>query len=365
VTSPTGPSAERRSANGMIIGLLATIVVMLAMPLLHLGASLLIPVALAVLLYAMLSPVVAAGVRFGIPRGVTTAALLLLVVMLVVLTSFALADPAADWIDRAPRSFDEIKRKLASLTRSLKEIEDATQEVQNLGATGSEEAPALEVVVKETGLSTTVFIGTGQFLVGLLVTVVLSAFLLATGGRVGRDLAGLLPRFGDRRRLMRITLEIKREISHFLLTVTIINIGLGLAAAGVCWAVGLPNPLLWGVVCGVLNYLPFVGPTMSLAIVSLVGLLTFPHWTEALLAPALILGLNVIESQFVTPTLLALRLSLSPVIVFLAILLWGWLWGIAGVLLAVPLLTMAKITCDHVPALKALGRVLGQRRDRR
>jgi predicted PurR-regulated permease PerM len=141
-----------------------------------------------------------------------------------------------------------------------------------------------------------------------------------------------------------------------------INVGLGACAALGLWPVGMPNPILWGTVCGLLNVVPFLGPTICTSLVGVAGLLTFAQPAMALLPVAVVLGLNIVESQVVTPATVAMRLSLSPVIVFLSFMLWGWLWGVAGALLAVPALAAFKIVCDHVPHLAALGRVLGESR---
>lgn len=342
---------------------LAIIAGLMVLYFLQAAAVVLIPLVVAVLVYLLVSPLCDLGARFRIPRALSTCAIFGLLLAVIAGGSYGLAEPAASWIDRAPQSFAEITYKLRSLVQALSEFERAARTLKSI--TTPSDPSADEVVVRENGLPTDMVADTGRLLASAVVILVLTTFLLATGGQVGRELVRMLPQFGDRRRALRITGVVKQEISHYLLTVTAINVGLGIAIALVCWLASLPNPALWGALGGLSNYIPYLGPTVTLITVFLVGLLTFDQIAPTLVAPALIVALNVIESQFVTPALVARRLSLSPVVVFLSIVVWAWLWGIAGALLAVPLVAAMKITCDHVPSLTQLGRVLGPRRARR
>lgn len=327
---------------------------------LYLGRALVIPVVLAILLYLVLAPPVSWLCRLGLPQAVAAGIVLLALGGGVTAGVYALADPASAWLSQAPTALRQIQARLRVPGGPLADLERASETVESMA--GEADDDVQEVVVRDSSWRTNLAASTGQLVGSTLAMLVLAGFLLATGGRIGRDLAGLLAGFGNRRRALRIGAAIRREISYYLLTITVINAGLGSATALGMWLVGMPNPILWGTVMGLLNFVPFLGPALCLVLVSLAALLSFEEPLMWLLPGLVILGLNIVESQIVTPATVAIRLSLSPVIVFLSFMLWGWLWGIPGALLAVPVLAACKIICDHVPHLAALGRVLGESR---
>jgi predicted PurR-regulated permease PerM len=152
---------------------------------------------------------------------------------------------------------------------------------------------------------------------------------------------------------------VQRHVSAYLATVTIINVGVGACVALAMWLLEMPNPLLWGALVGVLNYIPYIGVLVSMVIVTFVALLTFDDVFSALLPPLAIFGINVVEGQFLTPILAGRRLALSPVAVFLSLVVMGWIWGVIGVLIAVPLLATVKLVCDELGPLQPLGTFLG------
>jgi predicted PurR-regulated permease PerM len=195
---------------------------------------------------------------------------------------------------------------------------------------------------------------------GLLVMIALLFFLLASGDTLLRQAVTIAPRLGDKRRVVEIVRETEDDISYYLLTVSMINAGLGVAVGAAMYILGMPNAPLWGVMAGVFNFVPFLGAVTGIGIVGLVALLTFDQAWSIFLPPLSYLGLTSIEAQFVTPALLARRLTLNPVAVFLALIVWTWMWGIAGALLAVPLLATFKICCDHVEPLQPIGTMLGR-----
>ncbi|MGH7358694.1 MAG: AI-2E family transporter, partial [Candidatus Rokuibacteriota bacterium] len=157
-----------------------------------------------------------------------------------------------------------------------------------------------------------------------------------------------------------IARDMEEHISKYLVTMTLINVGLGAAVGGAMRLADMPNPVLWGVTAAVLNFVPYLGPVVTLGMIALVSLLTFEGLDRALVAPALYLGLNALEGYLVTPMLLGRRLLLNPVVIFMGIIFWGWLWGIPGALLAVPIMATFKIFCDHIGPLSPIGEFLGR-----
>jgi predicted PurR-regulated permease PerM len=155
-----------------------------------------------------------------------------------------------------------------------------------------------------------------------------------------------------------ISQKIESDISAYLITITIMNAAVGTATAIVTWFTGLGDPILWGTVTFLLNYVPILGPASGVVILLLAGLLTIDTLWGALLPAVLYLGIHLAEGEVITPTLLARRFTLNPVLVIVSLIFWFWMWGAAGAIIAVPMLAIAKIICDRVQPLAALGHFL-------
>ena len=219
--------------------------------------------------------------------------------------------------------------------------------------------PPQQVEVKSPGMFSGVVSKTRDLVLGFAVFFVLLYFLLSSGDLFLRKLIHVLPRLQDKKRAVIIMRGIEDHISKYLITVTMINACLGFAGGLVFWAFGLPNPVLWGTLAFVLNFVPYLGALTEILIVGLVAAATFPHLGRALLVPAAYLGLAVVEGSLFTPFLMGRRMTLNPVIIFGAVTFWGFLWGILGVFLAVPALVMLKIFCEHVKPLAPIAEFLG------
>ena len=191
-----------------------------------------------------------------------------------------------------------------------------------------------------------------------LVTLVLALFLLASGDLFYVKLIDAFPRFGDKKRALRIVYGIERSVSRYLATVTMINASLGVFIGIGMWVIGMPKPLVWAFVAFFVNFLPYIGPLFGAGLATAVAVVTFDHLGQAALAPAVYLGATTIEGQFITPVLLGRQLELNTVSVFVTVVFWGWLWGIAGGLMAVPFLVCLKVICDNVVSLNTFGNFL-------
>ena len=192
--------------------------------------------------------------------------------------------------------------------------------------------------------------------------VVLLYFLLAVGDLFLEKLIKVLPQLGDKKKAVAIVRETEASISTYLFTVTLVNLGLGLVVALVMHLVGMPNPLLWGALAGLAEFVPYLGATVMLIMLSLAGLVTFPQLGHAMLVPGAYLAVNLVQANFVTPTVLGRRLTLNPVAILLGLVFWWWLWGVGGAFIAVPILATFKIFCDHIEALAPIGEFLGSTR---
>jgi predicted PurR-regulated permease PerM len=329
----------------------------------YFAQAVLIPIALALLLNLLLAPVVRGLKKYlRLPEGFGAALVLLAFVAVVVGTIYGLSGPATRWFAQLPVAMSEARDKVEALRRPVKEVQQAAKKVENLaqGESKAGDQQPVQVAVQGPSLTQMFLDGAVTVIAGLVVMIALLFFLLASGDTLLRQAVTIAPRLGDKRRVVEIVRETEDDISYYLLTVSMINAGLGVAVGIAMFILGMPNALLWGVMAGVFNFVPFLGAVTGISIVGLVALITFDQAWSIFLPPLSYLCLTSIEAQFVTPALLARRLTLNPVAVFLALIVWTWMWGIAGALLAVPLLATFKICCDHVEPLQPIGTMLGR-----
>ncbi len=329
----------------------------------YFAQAVLIPIALALLLNLLLAPVVRGLKKYlRLPEAISALLVLLTFVALVVGTIYGLSGPATRWFAQLPMAMVEVREKVEALRQPVKEVQQAAKKVETLaqGEPKAGEQQPVQVAVQGPGLTQMFLDGALTLIAGLVVMIALLFFLLASGDTLLRQAVTIAPRLSDKRRVVEIARETEDDISYYLLTVSMINAGLGVAIGVAMYVLGMPNALLWGVMAGVFNFVPFLGAVTGIGVVGLVALLTFDHFWSILLPPLSYLCLTSIEAQFVTPALLARRLTLNPVAVFLALIVWTWMWGIAGALLAVPLLATFKICCDHIEPLQPIGTMLGR-----
>ena len=341
---------------------LTGIFVLLVFYTLYFTRDFILPVVLAFLLTFLLAPVVRGLHRIRVPETIGAALVILAVLSGVVYGVYSLSGPAGDWIERAPEGLRRVERRVRDLQRPVSEVREAAEQVQEQveEMAGQGRRRSTEVQVEGRTLTGVVFTQTQAFLAGAVVTIILLYFLLASGDLFLRKLVRVLPRLSDKKAAIEIARDMEDHVSKYLVTMTLINAALGIAVGAAMRLAGMPNPVLWGVTAAVLNFVPYLGPVVTLGMIALVSLLTFEDLGRALVAPALYLGLNAVEGYLVTPMLLGRRLLLNPVVIFMGIIFWGWLWGIPGALLAVPILVSFKIFCDHIEPLSPIGEFLGR-----
>ncbi len=336
---------------------LTGIFVLLLLFALQFARPFLLPVVLAVLLSFLLRPLVRALRRLRFPAWLASFTVIATAVGTVGFASYGLASPAASWLEKAPRELKRLERKLRDLREPVSDVGKAAKEVERL-ARGNAAAPR-KVQLEGTGLASNLLSGTQALAVGVLAVVILLFFLLASGD-IFRDKARrLLPDPLARERALAIATQTERHVSTYLFSVTLINAGLGLVVGVAMALLGLPNAALWGALAAVLNFVPYLGAMTTFGVLFMVSFLTFDTTGRALLAPMVFLALTTIEGQLVTPVVVGRRLMLNPVVIFVGLLFWGWMWGIPGALLAVPLMATFKIVCDHMPRLRWIGELLG------
>jgi predicted PurR-regulated permease PerM len=311
----------------------------------------------AVLIWLLLQPVVRGLKRVGIPESAGAALVLLAFLGTVGFAAFQLSGPASRWMTEAPRTLPRVKAKLDNVLRPVQKMSETAEKMA--AAADLDGSKTLQVEVKGDSVAKMLFGGTQQFLGMTVVVVFLLFLLLASGDLFLGKVIKVLPRLRDKKRAVQIARETEAHVSSYLATTTLVNVGFGVVIGVAMHLLGLPNPVLWGVLAAVTNFIPFVGAWACSIILAAVALIHFDSLGRALLVLAVFQGLNLIEGGVVTPRLVGARLSMNPVVVFTSVLFWGWIWGVPGAILAVPVTASVKIACDHIEGLSPVGEFLG------
>ena len=324
------------------------------MLILKLAKPLMVTLALSLFFYFLLMPLVLFLGRY-VPRALAAGVVVTLVLMVLsygVLYSIA---PAAQWMEDIPELIPSMREKLLPLSEPFAKIEQAASEVESIARPEGEDRP--EITVSDGGLIDGILTYLASVLVSTGVIVFLTFFFLTFGERLQQKIARLGRDFAQQRRLVRIARSIQSEISRFLGVISAINLCLGAIASFIFWLLGVPNYLLWGALAGIANFVPYAGAGAMTVMLTGVGLLTFDTLGDAMLVPGCFLVLTILEGQLVTPVLIGRQLNLSPVIVLFAVIFWAYMWGLAGALVAVPILVSTKIVFSHIPAFRPLASV--------
>jgi len=324
---------------------------------LYLGKQVFLPIVLAVILKFLFNPVVRWLGRFRLAPPFAALVVLVGLLTLLVAGGIRLSTPVQDWLGRAPKTLEQAGRRLRAVLRPVEQVNRAAEQVHDATSPGT--GGPQEVVIRGPRLSEQLFGQTTLLVVGIAETLLLLYFLLASGDLFLLKLIRVLPALGDKKKAVAIARETEASISAYLGSLFLLNLGLGVFVALAMWGLGMPNPLLWGVAAALLEFLPYLGAMAMLVILTVVALVTFPDLGRAMLVPAAYAGINLVQSNLLSPMLLARRLTLNPVALFAGLLFWYWIWGVAGAFLAVPLLAALKILCDHVERLAPVGEFLG------
>jgi len=350
----------RKPLNVVAISVLG-LFILAALYTLYFASGFLLPVTLAWILSLLLKPLVRGLAKLRIPEALGAAIILLALLCFFTIGLVSLAGPASEWIKRAPESLERVEAKVRGMMSSASKITQAAQSVEHLTNGTSDETPRVEL--KKPGLLSSVLSQTKNALVMIAEIFVLIFFFLAAGEIFTLKLIQILPKLREKKRAVEIVRETEKGISQYLLSMTLVNLYEGTAIGIGLGLLGMPNPVLWGVLAFLANYVPYLGALAAGGTVTIVALVSFESVGHALIAPAIYFGVNFTDN-FVSPYILGRRLILNPVVVFLAVMFWGWIWGIPGVLLAVPITMIIKIICDHSPVLAPFGEFLtGARED--
>ena len=326
----------------------------------YVASDIVLPLVFAIVLKLLLQPAMRVLERLHILR--LLAALLLILALFATVGGLgtAVSGPADTWAAKLPQGIPRLEERLSFMRPPIDSLRRFWQKVEDVGGTGPSSNATAPTAAPAAGsaLLMKLFTGTRSFASGFFTAVLFLFFLLVSGDIFLHRLVEILPHFRSKRQVVEISQQIESDISAYLVTITIINAAVGIVMASVMWLTGMGDPIFWGTVAFLLNFVPILGPVLGVAIFLLAGMLSSDPLWLALLPAALYLGVHLIEGETVTPMLLARRFTLNPVLVIISLVFWFWMWGIAGAILSVPMLAVTKIICDRLQPLAAFGHFL-------
>lgn len=321
----------------------------------YVAAEIILPIVLAFVLGAMFQPLMRLLLRFGVPRILAALIIVLSLVCAFAVVGLLLSGPLAQLIAQLPQTLPRLQERLYFLSAPIRSIGRALEHVESLAPGGGHQPVAVQgPTLPEKVLLQVRIVGEGAF-----ATLLVLFFLLIAGDQFLRRLVEILPGFKEKRQAVDIAQQIEHDISIYLATITCMNILVGVATAGMAWLTGLGSPLLWGTAAFLLNYVPILGPTAGVVIFLVAGIVTIESLWAAFLPAVLYFLIHCAEGETITPMLLAARFTVNPVLVTIGVIFWYWMWGVAGAVLATPMLAIFKIICDRIEALRPVGHFIG------
>jgi predicted PurR-regulated permease PerM len=321
----------------------------------YIASEIILPFVFAIVLKLLLQPAFRILERLHVPQIIAALLLILALFGTVVGLGTAISNPARNWAAKLPEGIPRLQEQLKFLREPVDTLQRFLQQVQDFGAGP---LPTVAAPAQGPTLLSQLFTGTRNFASGFFTTVLFLFFLLVYGDIFLHRLVEILPRFKSKRQVVDISQQIESDISAYLVTITIMNAAVGIATALAMSFTGVGDPILWGTVAFLLNYVPILGTALGLLIFFFAGLLTQDTLWLALLPAGLYFAFHLIEGETVTPMLLAKRFTLNPVLVIISLVFWFWMWGIPGAILSMPMLAIAKIICDRLQPLAAFGHFL-------
>ena len=320
---------------------------------LYVAAEIVWPLIFAFMLALLFKPVQRMLERIHVPKAVSAFLIVLGVLALVVGLGTAVSGPASTWAAKLPDGIPRLVERLRFLEGPLSTLQDFWHQLESFA--GQQEGASSSVA---TSLLRLLFTGTRSIATGFFTTLLFLFFLLLAGEVFLQRLVEIMPRFSSKRQVVDISQQIETEISAYLVTITGMNAAVGLGTAAVMWFTGVGDPILWGTIAFLLNFVQIIGPLIGVIIFIMAGALVAENIWAAFIPAGLYLVIHLIEGEAVTPILLAKRFTLNPVLVIVSLVFWFWMWGAPGAILSVPMLAVTKIVCDRVRPLAAFGHFL-------
>ncbi|MCO5146951.1 MAG: AI-2E family transporter [Aquamicrobium sp.] len=350
----TARGGEEPDGGGFV---LTGIFIILSIYALYFGREFFMPVVLAFLFALTLTPIVRFLRKRGVPSALSATLLVLFSAGAVGLGGYLLSGPLMQLINDAPQIGRTLTERIEELRGPFDRLMQISAQIDNVTDTVNE-AGVMKVAVQQPGILSQAAGTMLSVVTNAAIVFVLSLFLLASGTLFYEKIVQSFTTMSEKKRALRIVYDVEREVSRYLLTVAVINAALGAVIGVGLWAIGMPTPFLWGVMAALLNFLPYIGALATIVIVAAISIVSFDSMGYAMVAPAFVIACNVLEGQIITPLIVGRRLELNAVAIFIAVAFWSWLWGFIGALIAVPLLVVIKVFCDHFDGLQSFGNFL-------
>ena len=320
--------------------------------------SLILPILLAMFFALVGNPILRLLERIWVPRAIGAVLVIGLGLGAASALAVQLIGPTMEWAQEAPQQMRKIGRQVQNLTKPMQQANQAAENFARVAA--GEGSRRVEVVRTQLDDPYKVLTRAPRLLASVLAVVLLTLFFMIYGQSLQKHAIALFPTRHQQRFTTEILKSIEREVSRYVLTITVINTLVGLVFAGVLMLLGLEmqNALLWGTAAALLNFAPYVGPLLGVVMMLLVGFVEFSDPLAAVLPAAAYLALHTIEGQLVTPIVLGRQMKISPLVLILALMVFGWLWGIIGLLLAVPMLVCIKLVLARLDGMHGWARLL-------
>ena len=337
----------------IMVRLLASLLTLAIIYSLALAQSFLVPAALAFLTSLMLAPIVRWLERRHIPRALGAGAVVAVLIAGLGAGVNASLDPASEWFAKAPHVLRQLERKVYPIKKTVEDVSKAADQVDRLASVSA----AKTIEIKDVSYRDMLYDNAGGLFTGLAMATLLLYFFLSWGGVALVRIGGLFSAPERRRRFLELSRILEGEVSKYLSTITLINLCLGVAVAATLYAFGVPNPVMWGCVVAIMNFIPYLGAVATAIALGATAVLHFDGLAQPALVLAAFLTLTIVEGQFVTPLVLSRQLALNPLVVLLSVLFWFWLWGIPGALMAVPILITLKLVGDRIDLLRPIAAI--------
>lgn len=351
--------AKHSKTKRIITLLLPFLAVLATIYTLYFAKTLFLPIVIAIFVALFGDPLVSRLEKLRVMRSVGTIIVMSTIIGILVAVVFMFKTPAQTWIDKLPEIASEMSHSITAATQSIDETPSggANPGEQTQNASNGLQASTYIEILKHLAIAAPVM------LAQVLATIFLIYFFLVYGQILLLRVVQVKDSFKDKRDIVELVTTIQESLSKYIFTITLINTGLGLTVGTAFYFLGVDDPFLWGALAGVLNFAPYIGPLISAAIFSLVAYIQVEQVEFVVLIAAVYLSINMIEAHFVTPTLLGSNLNLNPLVVFLWLLIWGWIWGAFGMLVGVPMLVCLSIYLEKSQIFGAWHILLKNTRD--
>lgn len=359
---PLPPLATRRMAAEELRLVSVLVVIMglsllMALPfVLSAGQVVFLPLVTAAILSVVLAPLADQMNRVGIPNVLSSFIAVIALIGIVVVALLLILQPAAEMLDRFPAMVSKASEQFSRLRSNFDWVNDLNKMLSRLAGRGQ----VREVVVQTPSLLEQVAFATPSVVIEIILTLLMTFFMIESRGRLRKRLLHDRASLNRNRRAARIIRDVQARVGRYILTVAIINAGIGLVVAFGAWAIGLEAPIMWGGLAALLNFMPYIGPVMMIAALALFGIGTSETILAGLIPPAAYLALHTIEANLLTPSVLGVRFTLNPVLILLFISLGTWIWGVVGALLSVPILLTLTALVEHIGRPNLIGFLFGE-----